>query len=168
MGPSIRREEGSGHSSSTFLSLHIECLIRNGPHRKHSVRKFCCCVCIRCFQDVFIKPLSSNWRLFWIYYSGFQTLEMTYGQQGDIISLIFSLLYLFLTNKTRLMKSPFLCIRLCLSICVSPPNFWGLWYHLAVCLCILPNFCYTYEIILLSVYLCIPPNVFVFFVVYVV
>jgi hypothetical protein len=57
----------------------------------------------------------------------------------------FSLLSLFWKNERRLMRSP-CCMwaRLCLSICLCiSPNclgLWGLWDHLAVCLCIPLNF----------------------------
>jgi hypothetical protein len=48
----------------------------------------------------------------------------------------FRLHSLFWKNERRLMRSPCcLCIRLCLYICVSSPDFLGLWDHLVVFLC---------------------------------
>jgi hypothetical protein len=35
-------------------------LIRHGPHRKRSVQKFYCCLCLCCCSNIFIVPLPSN------------------------------------------------------------------------------------------------------------
>jgi hypothetical protein len=62
LGRSILQARNSGKTQSpTHLSLHIECLIRNGLHRKRRVQHFFyCCVCTLCRRKVFIDPLPSN------------------------------------------------------------------------------------------------------------
>jgi hypothetical protein len=45
----------------TFFVLHIQYLIRHGPHRKHRVLQFFYCyVCILCRWNVFTEQLPSN------------------------------------------------------------------------------------------------------------
>jgi hypothetical protein len=56
-----------GTNPPTFLSLQIEGLHRHGPYSKHCVIQLLyCCVHIRCLDDVFIEPLRSDDRLFWL------------------------------------------------------------------------------------------------------
>jgi hypothetical protein len=65
--------------------LRTEYLIRHGPHVQQLLY---CCVCIRCRGIMFIEPLRSNYRLFWLHYSGYQVLERAHRQLGDHISLL--------------------------------------------------------------------------------
>jgi hypothetical protein len=50
------------YGSPMFLSLHTNCMIRNGPHIKHRVQQFLyCSSCIRCCGNEFTEPLPSKW-----------------------------------------------------------------------------------------------------------
>jgi hypothetical protein len=116
-----------------FHYLINECSIQCGPHRRHHVQQFFYCgMCVCCRGNVFTVPLPS--KVTWD--------TQTRRQPDDPINLIlfFNLLLLFWKRRRFMEPSCSLSLSLRLSFYVSPPPPYfllgGLWFLLAVCVCV--------------------------------
>jgi hypothetical protein len=103
--PSPRHTPPISHFPPTFHSLHTECLIRHGPHRKHRVQYFFyCCVCIRCHKNVFTSRCLATAVLF------DSTIPLG-GGDTDTPNARWSHNLLFFRNKESRLKMEFLPIK---------------------------------------------------------